>query len=188
MKTEPEIIEVSDGKRIFVCSIIRRPRMKSIRARMDGELSIRVSCARMVSQQQIRDLLVRWLPDMSARFVSRPSLLPTLSRRDFYAYRPAALALAHERTRALAPDLCALHQGIAIGASKTRWGTCDAKRRLRFHYKIALLPSELVDYVVIHELCHLVELNHSPRFWSLVISYIPDALSRRKELKKYNLV
>ena len=76
---------------------------------------------------------------------------------------------------------------ISIKNQKTRWGSCSAKGRLNFSYKIAFLPQDLADYLVVHELCHLGELNHSKNFWNLVARAIPDYQIKRKQLKIIDL-
>jgi predicted metal-dependent hydrolase len=76
---------------------------------------------------------------------------------------------------------------IAIRNQKSRWGSCSSKRNLNFNYKIALLPSRLAEYIVVHELCHLGELNHSVSFWNLVSKTIPEYKEIRVELKKMSL-
>ena len=63
---------------------------------------------------------------------------------------------------------------ISIRHTNTRWGSCSSKRNLNFSYKLIFLDSELMDYVIIHELAHLVEMNHSKRFWNIVATYCPD--------------
>lgn len=63
---------------------------------------------------------------------------------------------------------------IRITDSKTTWGTCDSKRHLTFNWRLAMAPREVIDYVVVHEMCHMVHLNHDRSFWRLVGKIIPD--------------
>ena len=72
---------------------------------------------------------------------------------------------------------------ITLRWQRTRWGSCSAKGNLNFNCLLMLCPEEVRDYVVIHELCHRVELNHSPRFWALVETYCPGYARHRKWLK-----
>lgn len=72
---------------------------------------------------------------------------------------------------------------VSIKNHKSRWGSCSKKGNLNFNYKIIHLSIELAEYVVAHELCHLKELNHSPRFWALVAKAVPDYKARRRKLK-----
>lgn len=73
---------------------------------------------------------------------------------------------------------------IAIKNTSTRWGSCSSKRNLNFNYKIIYLRPDLADYLIVHELCHLGELNHSKRFWALVCKTIPDYTKSNKELRR----
>jgi len=72
---------------------------------------------------------------------------------------------------------------ITIKQHETRWGSCSRKKNLNFNYRLFFLPLELVDYVVVHELSHLQEFNHSKNFWKLVAEQIPDYKERRMQLK-----
>jgi hypothetical protein len=72
---------------------------------------------------------------------------------------------------------------IAVRRQRTCWGSCSRKGNLNFNYKIIKLPEELMNYVIVHELCHLQELNHSQKFWKLVEKTIPEYKIARKKLK-----
>jgi predicted metal-dependent hydrolase len=74
---------------------------------------------------------------------------------------------------------------IYIRNQKTRWGSCSGKKNLNFNYKIVFLPEELKDYIIVHELCHLKEMNHSQNFWNLVAQMCPDYRKACKEIKLY---
>ena len=73
---------------------------------------------------------------------------------------------------------------VSIKNTKRRWGSCSKKGNLNFCYKVALLPQYLSDYIIVHELCHLGNFNHSKDFWSLVARTCPSYKSIRKELKR----
>jgi len=73
---------------------------------------------------------------------------------------------------------------ISIRNQKRRWGSCSQKGNLNFNYKIIFLPQKMADYVIVHELCHLEELNHSKNFWKLVSENFPDYRKIIKELRR----
>lgn len=72
---------------------------------------------------------------------------------------------------------------ISIRNQSSRWGSCSKKGNLSFNYRIALLPANLADYIIAHEVCHLKEFNHSRAFWSLVALSTPNHARARKELR-----
>ncbi|MDR3611177.1 MAG: M48 family metallopeptidase [Ignavibacteriaceae bacterium] len=72
---------------------------------------------------------------------------------------------------------------IIIRGQRTLWGSCSSKANLSFNYKLMKYREEVIDYVIIHELCHLKVMNHSPKFWSLVETHCPNFKSLKKELK-----
>lgn len=76
------------------------------------------------------------------------------------------------------------HNMVRIKNQKTRWGSCSSKKNLNFNFRIIMAPIEIVDYIVVHELCHLVHMNHSKDFWRLVGSIIPDYEERKKWLRE----
>ena len=100
-------------------------------------------------------------------------------------------AMAKETVRFLPPliqeysqrlNVCPAH--ITVRNQKTRWGSCSSKGGLNFNCLLALAPEYVRRYVVIHELCHLKEMNHSPAFWRLVASQMPDYQKAKEWLKK----
>ncbi len=76
---------------------------------------------------------------------------------------------------------------IFIRGQKTRWGSCSSNRNLSFNYKLMMYRKEVIEYVIIHELCHLIEMNHSKKFWDHVGKIIPNYKLLRKELKTNNI-
>ena len=73
---------------------------------------------------------------------------------------------------------------LQIRNQRRRWGSCSSKGVLRFNWRLAMLETALIEYVVVHELCHLTHMNHSPDFWALVARHLPDVKDRRRRLKE----
>ncbi len=99
-------------------------------------------------------------------------------------YREAAKEYIPKRVAYYAGLLGVDYNTITIRDQKTRWGSCSSKGNLSFSWRLILAPPKVLDYVVVHELCHRKEMNHSPRFWALVESIIPDYKTHRKWLKE----
>ena len=83
----------------------------------------------------------------------------------------------------LAREMGVGYRRVSIRCQKTLWGSCTAKGNLSFNCLLMLLPEEVIRYVIIHELCHLREMNHSRKFWAEVEKYCPDYRRLRKQLK-----
>ena len=73
--------------------------------------------------------------------------------------------------------------GVRLGDARTRWGSCSPRGTLSFSWRLAMAPPAILDYVAAHEVAHLAEMNHSPRFWAVVARLMPDYARRRKWLK-----
>lgn len=73
---------------------------------------------------------------------------------------------------------------IRIKEQKSRWGSCSSRGNLNFNWKIVMAPDDIIDYLVVHELCHLLHMNHSKEFWESVEKIIPDYKEKEKWLKE----
>lgn len=116
------------------------------------------------------------------------SLITDNSKKNYLKYRYKALELAERKIEYYnrACGGCKFNK-INIKNQKTRWGSCSKKGNLNFNYKIVLLPEKIANYVIVHELCHLKEFNHSRKFWNLIAKVVPDYLEIKKELKNKGL-
>lgn len=150
---------VSDGSRICVEGKARR----LILERSDK-----------IEMQITEEMLLLHLPDASDDG-TRSALRQVLSG--------LALERIRERLSEFAPKIGVQFGRVTIREQKSRWGSCSAKGNLNFNWKLIMAPPEVLNYVVIHELCHLIEFNHSNRFWTLVEAQMPEYALWKKWLK-----
>ncbi len=106
-----------------------------------------------------------------------------LGRREFLKGKGEALILARKKVVRFNRIYGIKVNKINIKNQKTRWGSCSRQGNLNFNFKILFLPENLQDYIIVHELCHLQEFNHSKNFWRLVAKTIPHWRQAKKELK-----
>ena len=103
-----------------------------------------------------------------------PTAHPKFSGEEIHALADEALKVIPERVRHFAPLVGVTYGGITIRNQHTRWGSCSSKGNLNFNCLLMLTPDHVIDYVVVHELCHRLEMNHSARFWAQVERVLPD--------------
>lgn len=123
---------------------------------------------------------IHWQDDVLLLAVRSDADYDALARR---ALQRRALGLFAERVALYAKSLGRPTPSLGLSNARTRWGSCSAKTGIRINWRLIHLPLPLIDYVVAHELAHLVEMNHSPRFWEVVESIYPDCHNARRELK-----
>ncbi|MFA6524940.1 MAG: SprT family zinc-dependent metalloprotease [Patescibacteria group bacterium] len=109
------------------------------------------------------------------------------TKKDYLKYREAAKKFALERVEHFNATYNFTYNRISIRNQKTRWGSCSGKGNLNFNYKIIHLPLRIADYIIVHELCHLKQMNHSKNFWDLVGVFFSDHKAIRKELKRLSI-
>lgn len=102
-------------------------------------------------------------------------------------YRMQATKLIKERAEKLSTQLGLTCNELVIRGQKTRWGSCSRKRNLSFNWKLMMAPELVIDYVIIHELSHLKEMNHSKKFWEIVAKHCPRWREHRKWLKEHEV-
>lgn len=99
-------------------------------------------------------------------------------------YRKEASRIIKEKADIISTRMGLSYSRIAIKGMRTRWGSCSVKGNLNFNWRLVMFPEPVIDYVIIHELCHLKEMNHSKKFWSLVACECPDWQEKRHWLTK----
>jgi predicted metal-dependent hydrolase len=127
-----------------------------------------------------------WIAEQVEKMNSRPKkLLAHYSKKDYEKYKEEAYNLVDAKIAHFNKFYKYDISSVTIRNQSTRWGSCSRRKNLNFNYKIVLLPSELQDYIIVHELCHLAQMNHGKNFWDLVALQIPDYKHRIKLLKVY---
>ena len=111
------------------------------------------------SRDEIKEVYEAWIKHLGKKYI--PARVQQLAREHRFNYNK-----------------------VIIKGQKTRWGSCSMRKIISFNYKLMRYREEVIDYVIIHELCHLKEMNHSRGFWELVGEICPDYKTLKKELKK----
>ena len=104
--------------------------------------------------------------------------------KHYVVHKESARALIHERLAHWNQYYNLQYNRVAIRNQRRCWGSCTSLRNLNFSYKILFLPAHLQDYIIVHELCHLQELNHGRDFWNLVAQQVPEYKSHMAELRE----
>ena len=145
------------GRQITL-SVVTGASERHVHARLDGD-TLRLALAD-TTQETLRAALELW-------------------------YRRHARTVFAERLAACNSRYGFAYGRVAIKEQKSRWGSCSRQGNLNFNWRLLLAPLPVLDYVVVHELCHLKELNHSPRFWQLVALACPDYATHRAWLRRH---
>lgn len=147
----------------------------------DGQLEVRAP--RHLPEARVREFVLskeRWIQKHLQGRVS----LPVFTVEELRAFADRAVKMIPERVAYYAPLVGVNYGRITIRNQKTRWGSCSGSGNLNFNCLLVLMPPAVVDYVVIHELCHRKEMNHSSKFWAEVAKVCPNYEESRLWLKK----
>lgn len=158
----------------------------AIQIKSDGQVIVRApQCMSNSVIQQFIAQKESWIASHLARVQQRQvSAEPAFTAAELQQLAYKAREDIARRVARFAPLIGVSYQRITIRAQKTRWGSCSAKGNLNFNCLLMLCPETVRDYVVVHELCHRKELNHSARFWKAVERVLPTFTESRKWLKQ----
>lgn len=190
MNTNPNN-KSSDIRKSSMDYTLIRSNRKSICIEIGTDLQITVRAPRRMPDSQIRafvDSKDKWINDHIAIMKDRISQNNTpkaLDNDNISKLTEQAKAIIPERVQHFAGLIGVSYGRITIRHQKTRWGSCSSAGNLNFNCMLMTTTPELIDYVVVHELCHRKQMNHSPLFWAEVEKILPDYRELRSELKKY---
>ena len=151
----------------------------------DGRLIVRAP--RGTTEKRIRAAVeshIEWATRHIEKQRHRSQVQGALTEEQIKELRRRARSVLTAKTEELAAVMGVRYNKITITSAKTRFGSCNSKGNISYSYRLMLYPEAAQDYVVVHELAHLVEMNHSPRFYAIVARYLPDYKQRAALLKK----
>lgn len=163
-------------------------RRKSLTIQVEPDLSVLVKAPADVPFSLIKKFVLsrsEWITQKLDTYQNAPKPLSfSMSDKEKKHCKKEAREQIQKYVDEYAVKMGVSYGRIAIREQKTCWGSCSSKRNLNFNWKLILMPPEIMEYVVVHELSHLFEMNHSKQFWKIVETYIPDYKARKKWLKE----
>lgn len=180
----PEVLEIEELKLPVVIEWRRR---KTLTLQITPEVFLQIKAPRGMSEREVARFIQQrtfWIYKQAKRVQKDNEQRVYRSDEEIRELREKARAVLAQRTEFFAHRLGVTYSRIRIGNQRTRWGSCSSKGTISYNWKLILMPETVRDYVVIHELCHLLEMNHSSRFWSLVEMMMPNYREARTWLKE----
>lgn len=178
--------------RVFIVEVtIIRSNRKTVAIRVNADLSVTMKVPLGASKREVEKILREkesWIIKHQTEIIRRKTEYeaicgPKLTDADIRELANRARVYIPERVAYYAPIVGVKYGRITIRNQKTRWGSCSSKGNLNFNCLLMLAPKEVLDYVVVHELCHRKEMNHSAAFWNEVAKVIPNYKQSVKWLK-----
>ncbi len=162
-------------------------RAKRLRLAVHGDSSVVITIPRGITERTVEKFLrekADWILKKIEYFknVKRDPGMK-YSKKDYLKNKDKAREIIEERVKYFNQIYKYKFNRISVKNQKTRWGSCSKQGNLNFNYKIIYLSEKQLNYIIVHELCHLKELNHSRKFWNLVARVLPDYQDTRKGLR-----
>lgn len=122
----------------------------------------------------------------ASNIITEPTIQYLIRNAIQWALKAEAKEYLPSRVQFFSQLLNLKYNKLFLKNNKTNWGSCSAKNNINLNIHLVRLPDHLIDYVIIHELCHTLEKNHGPRFWQLLGTFLPHPKQLSKELKAYS--
>ena len=177
MQNEPEYELIKSSRKTLAAEI------------KQGRLIIRAP--HQAADEDIRRFIQKnsqWIETHLAKSRSREAAaesIPKLTPEELHNLAQQALEVIPARAAYYAPLIGVTYGRITIRNQTSRWGSCSSKGNLNYNWKLILMPQEILDYVVVHELAHRKEMNHSARFYAVVAAEMPDYAAKQKWLREH---
>lgn len=158
---------------------------KTISLQITPEGEIRVRCPYSMTQGEIHKFVEEHRSWIEKHMPKQEAIsAPKFTEQEIQNLAQQALTDIPQRVKYFAKKMNVLFGNITIRCQRTKWGSCSGKGNLNFNCLLMLAPEAVRDYVVVHELCHRKEMNHSPKFWAEVEAVLPNYAQCRKWLKE----
>ena len=175
------------NREVQIAVIRSRRKTIALQIREDGSVLVRApywmtntEISHFVKEK--KDWIRRHLDKLEENVNNRPGI--SLSGEELRLLAEKAAEIIPGKVAFYAKKIGVTYGKITIRCQRTRWGSCSEKGNLNFNCLLMKVPEDVLDYVVVHELCHRLEMNHSPRFWKEVENIFPDYRVREKWLRE----
>ena len=182
-------ITLCDTKVIY--SLNKNKRVKGLNITLKRDMRVLVSCPVSTPQRAVEDFLVcksSWILKNLEEFEkNKTTILPEFRGKKLNLMKEYAKIMVERYIAQINEHYRFSINKISVKNTKRQWGSCSEKGNLSFSYKIIFLPTNLAEYIIAHELCHIGEFGHGANFWNLVSETIPNYKELDKKLDSYQI-
>ena len=165
--------------------IIRsKRRTMCLQIKLDGSVVVRAPLK--MSEKSIKDFVLKhsdWI-EKKQELVKNAHISGDFDKNEKKELKKRAKEIIEPILEYYSNKMGVSYERFSINSAKTRFGSCSSKKTLNFSYRLVLYPYEAIEYVCVHELAHLKEMNHSKKFWQIVEGELPDYKARKQLLKR----
>ena len=174
-----------DKEEKIPCLLVRSGRKTiAVQVKADGQIVLRIpeNC-RTETAMAFAHQNIEWIVVTRERILQQAARKPVYTEQEIEEFKKKLRLVLEERLAFFAKQMGVSYGRVSVRNQKTRGGSCRVTGNLNFNWRLCLVPESILDYVVVHELAHRKEMNHSAQFWQIVESVLPDYRKRREWLK-----